>query len=300
MLDDDRDHAEPWLAAGVPMRTLAGRVAAITGGGSGIGRALALQLATKGCRIAIADVDGSALAETRSKLEDAGAACSTHVVDVADREAVESFAAEVVQQHGAAHIVINNAGVTLIETAENMSYDDFEWIMNINFWGVVYGTKSFLPYLRQVEEAHIVNVSSLFGLMALPLQSSYNASKFAVRGFTEALKMELAATRIGVSCVHPGGIKTNITKHSKIGAGALDVSREQLHSDFEKAAMTTPEKAAAAIIGGIEKNRRRILIGIDAKALDWVARHFPGSYEKLLRLEREVKRRARERARSEV
>lgn len=280
------------------MTDLSGKVAVITGGASGIGQALAVQLGTRGCNVAIADVDQSGLVETQRQALATGSACSTHVVDVADREAVEAFAADVVREHGSAHIVINNAGVTLIELAEKISYEDFEWIMNINFWGVVHGTKAFLPYLRQADGAHIVNVSSLFGLMSLPLQSSYNASKFAVRGFTEALKMELAGSNIHVSCVHPGGIKTNITKNARIGDGALEVSKKQLSSDFEKAAKTTPEKAAATIIRGIEKNKRRVLIGIDAKILDWVVRHFPGSYEKLLRLEKTVRERARAATRS--
>jgi NAD(P)-dependent dehydrogenase (short-subunit alcohol dehydrogenase family) len=276
------------------MKKLSGRVAAITGGGSGIGRALAIELGRRGCKVAIADVNQDGLAQTRDLVAAAGSVCSTHVVDVADRAAVEAFAAEVVRVHGGVNIVINNAGVTLIEKAENISFEDFEWIMNINFWGVVHGTSSFLPYLRQAGEAHIVNISSLFGIMAMPLQSAYNASKFAVRGYTEALKMEMVGSTIGVSCVHPGGIKTNITRNSRIGDDALEVSKEELHSDFEKAAMTTPEKAAAAIIRGIEKNKRRILVGLDARILDWVARHFPGSYERLLRLEKTVLERVRQ------
>lgn len=281
------------------MKNLEGRVAVVTGAGSGIGRELAIQLAAKGCRLAIADVNLAGLEETRDLVTQARGECSMHVVDVADRERVEAFAAEVLRQHGAVHVVINNAGVTLIDRAEKMSYDDFNWIMNINFWGVVYGTKAFLPYLRQVDEAHIVNLSSLFGLMSMPLQSAYNASKFAVRGFTEALKMELAGSPIGVTCVHPGGIRTSITENSRIGEDALSVSKEQLHADFEKAAVTSPEEAAATIIRGVEKNRRRVLIGRDAKISDWIVRHFPGTYEKWLGLEKEVRRRVRERAASE-
>jgi len=278
------------------MKNFSGKVAVITGAGSGIGRALAVQLAERGCILSISDVSADGLQETRKLIEAAGAVCSTHIVDVADRAAVEEFAADVVREHGAVHLLVNNAGVTLVDWAEHVSYDDLEWIMNINFWGVVYGTKSFLPYMREVDEAHIVNVSSLFGLVSMPLQSAYNASKFAVRGFTEALKMELAGSHIGVSCVHPGGIKTGIGRNSRVSEEALSVPKEELIAEFEKAARTTPEKAAAVIIRGIEKNKRRVLIGGDARFVDLVARFFPGSYEKILGIEKKVLAAAKEKA----
>ena len=276
------------------MPQLENKIALITGAGSGIGRALALQLAERGCVLAISDVNADGLVETATRLRAAGGACSTHLVDVADRAAVEAFAAAVADEHGAVHLVVNNAGVTLVDRAEHVTYEDLDWIMNINFWGVVYGTKAFLPYLRQVDEAHIVNVSSLFGLVAMPLQSSYSASKFAVRGFTEGLKMELAGSHIGVSCVHPGGIKTSIGKNSRVGEDALSIPKEQLVADFEKAAATTPEQAAGAIIRGIEKNKRRVLIGRDARIVDIVARLFPGGYEKILGVEKKVLAAAKE------
>ena len=278
------------------MKKFSGKVAVITGAGSGIGRALAVQLAERGCVLTVADISADGLQETRKLVEAAGAVCSTHIVDVADRATVEEFAAAVVDEHGAVHLLVNNAGVTLVDWAEHVSYDDLEWIMNINFWGVVFGTKSFLPYMRQVDEAHIVNISSLFGLVAMPLQSAYNASKFAVRGFTEALKMELAGTHIGVSCVHPGGIKTGIGRNSRVSEEALSVPKEELIAEFEKAARTTPEKAAAVIIRGIEKNKRRVLIGGDARFVDLVARFFPGSYEKILGIEKKVLAAAKEKA----
>jgi len=278
------------------MKNFSGKVAVITGAGSGIGRALAVQLAERGCVLTVADISADGLQETRKLVEAAGAVCSTHIVDVADRATVEEFAAAVVDEHGAVHLLVNNAGVTLVDWAEHVSYDDLEWIMNINFWGVVFGTKSFLPYMRQVDEAHIVNISSLFGLVAMPLQSAYNASKFAVRGFTEALKMELAGTHIGVSCVHPGGIKTGIGRNSRVSEEALSVPKEELIAEFEKAARTTPEKAAAVIIRGIEKNKRRVLIGGDARFVDLVARFFPGSYEKILGIEKKVLAAAKEKA----
>lgn len=280
------------------MKDFAGKIAVITGAGSGIGRALAMCLAERGCVLALADVNQDGVQQTHAQLTATGAKCSIHHVDVTDREAVAKLADTVVSQHGAVHLLVNNAGVTVVDRAESVSYDDFEWVMNTNFWGVVYGTKSFLPYLRLVDEAHIVNISSLFGLMSMPLQSTYNASKFAVRGFTEALKMELAGSSIAVSCVHPGGVKTDIARNSRIRDSAISVSREKLIAEFDKRAITTPQKAAAKIVRGIEKNKRRIVIGIDAKIADWIIRLFPGSYEKFLRLEKKVRRRARERARA--
>ena len=277
------------------MKNFDGKVAVITGAGSGIGRALAILLAQKGAILALVDIDRGELLRTQELVNPFNVASSIHEIDVASREAVEGLASAVFDQHGAVHVLINNAGVSLVERVEAMDYEDFAWVMNINFWGVVYGTKSFLPYLRQSDEAHIVNISSLFGLMSVPLQSAYNASKFAVRGFTESLKMELAGSSVGVSCVHPGGIDTDITRNSRIGEGALDMSDDELHSAFEAAAITSPEKAAKTIIRGVEKNRRRILIGADARLADWFVRHFPGTYEKILRLEKDVLRGVRRR-----
>lgn len=275
------------------MKNFSGKLSVITGAASGIGRALAIKLAARGSDLALADIDNSGLEVTREKLAGTGVRCTTQVVDVADRKAVDGFARDVASEHGRVNLLINNAGVTLVSTAEGVEYGDFEWIMNINFWGVVYGTKSFLPYLREADEAHIVNVSSLFGLMSVPLQSTYNASKFAVRGFTESLKMELAGTHIGVSSVHPGGVRTAIARSARIGNDVPFVTREKLTTNFDKAARTTSEKAADVIIHGIEKNRRRILVGRDARILDTIVRFLPGSYEKILRLEKDVRRHAR-------
>ena len=267
------------------MDTFAGRVAAMTGAGSGIGQALAVQLGELGCTVALSDKNIEGLAVTRELVEAAGGHCSTRELDVADRASFESWAQWVVQEHGQVHMLFNNAGVTLIDSVETMAYEDFEWLMNINFWGVVYGTKAFLPYLKKVEQAHIVNVSSLFGLYSLPLQSAYNASKFAVRGFTESLKMELSGTSVGVSCVHPGGIKTEIAANARVRSDNIGVGKKYFVSIFDNAAKTTAAEAAATIIRGVQKNRRRILIGRDAKFGDIIARLFPGSYEKRLKLE---------------
>lgn len=268
------------------MREISGRVAAITGAGSGIGQSLALQLARRGCILALSDRNPEGLANTRQKVEELGGSCSVYELDVADRDAVGDWARTVVEIHGGVHLLFNNAGVTLIDSVDNMAYEDFEWLMNINFWGVVHGCKAFLPYLKQQDEAHIVNISSLFGLISSPLQSAYSSAKFAVRGFSESLKMELASTGVGVSCVHPGGIKTGIAQGARFRSTELGMDKEKFASMFDNAAKTTAEEAAAEIILAVEKNRRRVLVGRDAKIADLVARLFPGSYEKRLRLER--------------
>ena len=280
------------------MKNWSGKVAVVTGAASGIGRALSVLLAEREAVVVLVDIDGEGLSNTAEQITAGGGYCSKHIVDVADQEAVEALAGEVVRQHGAVHLLVNNAGVSVVQRAEAITYDDFEWLMNINFWGVVYGTKSFLPHLRLSDEAHIVNVSSLFGIMSMPLQSAYNASKFAVRGFTEALKMELADSTVGVSCVHPGGIKTDITRNSRIGEGALAMSRDELHTAFVDSAPTTADKAASVILRGIERKRRRILVGPDARIVDWIVRHFPGTYEWILRLEKDVVRGVRLRDRT--
>jgi NADP-dependent 3-hydroxy acid dehydrogenase YdfG len=265
------------------MRDFRNKVAAITGAGSGMGRALALELASRGCAVAIADIGTAALEETRSMLHNTQVAVSSHIVDVADRAAMERFAADVVRIHGKVNLVFNNAGVSVTNTVEKLSYEDFEWLMNINFWGVVHGTKAFLPHLRQVDEAHIINTSSIFGVVAFASQGAYNASKFAVRGFTEALRQELADTHIGVSCVQPGGVKTNIVKTSRYYAADNEApTKEELMKSFEELAALTPHAAAMQILRGVEGNRGRVLVGKDAKLLAWIARLFPESYARRL------------------
>jgi len=276
------------------MKSFDQRVVVITGAASGIGRSLAVQLAGMGARLAIADMNLEGMAQTQQLAEAAGGRCSTHKLDVADREAFEAFARDVVSEHGEVHVVFNNAGVTLVDSVENQSYEDFNWLMNINFWGVVHGTRAFLPYLKQQDEAHIVNVSSVFGILAMPLQSAYNSSKFAVRGFTEALKMELAGSPVQVSCVHPGGIKTGIAQNSRMNEKTLGAPQEELKAEFDAKARTTADEAAAIIIRGVLKNKRRILVGADAKIMSLVTRFFPGSYEKLLGIERRIRARRKE------
>lgn len=268
------------------MRDFKNRVAAITGAGSGIGRELALQLAAQGCHVALCDVDMAALHETAALASGSGVLITQAVVDVSDRDAVDAWAHEVARDHGQINLVFNNAGVGLGASVDGMRYEDFEWLMNINFWGVVHGTKSFLPHLKVAGEGHIVNVSSAFGLIAAPSQSAYNAAKFAVRGFTESLRMELDLEQCGVSAtsVHPGGIRTNIAKSSR-----LDPSIEQLGIDhatakakFEKTFITRADRAAHIILDAVKSNQRRVLVGPDARFIDGMARLFPSYYQRLV------------------
>ncbi len=267
------------------MKSFDGRVAAITGAGSGIGRALAEQLAAMGAHLALSDIDDEGLAETVRRCEGRGAKVTSAHLDVADQAAVDAWANEVVAQHGKVNLIFNNAGVALGATIEDMSIEDMTWLMNINFWGVVYGTKAFLPHLKASGEGHIINISSVFGLVSIPTQSAYNAAKFAVRGFTDALRIELEASGGAVSCttVHPGGIKTNIARNARMDPKLAAASRtNDVGADFDKIARTTPTKAAEQIISAVQRNRRRALIGPDAKVFDFVARLPAGFYQTIL------------------
>jgi NAD(P)-dependent dehydrogenase (short-subunit alcohol dehydrogenase family) len=266
------------------VNTLNGRVAAVTGAASGIGRALARDLADRGCHLALSDVADDELAETVRLCSGAGVKITSQHLDVADREAVHAWANQVVLDHGRANLIFNNAGVAVVAAFETMSYEDFEWLMSINFWGVVHGTKAFLPHLKASGEGHIVNVSSVFGLISVPSQSAYNAAKFAVRGFTEALRMELRIEGANVSCttVHPGGIKTNIVRNARLDEETQAGGSETAARDFDKAAMTTPEKAARQILGAVEHDRRRVLVGPDAIVVDLLARLPSALYQGLL------------------
>lgn len=265
------------------MQSFNGKVAVITGAGSGIGRALAGLLADQGCRLALADINAENLETTAAPLRQRGIEVSTYPLDVADRAAVYAFADTVLEFHGGADLVINNAGVALSQTLVDTTYSDFEWLMNINFWGVVHGSKAFLPHLLKNNDGHIVNVSSIFGVIALPTQGAYNASKFAVRGFTEALRQELARTGVRVSCVHPGGIKTDIARSARFyrsADGSQDAAKAAAR--FDQIARTTAEEAARVILEGVRKDSPRILIGSDARMLDRIQRLFPVAYPKVL------------------
>jgi NAD(P)-dependent dehydrogenase (short-subunit alcohol dehydrogenase family) len=261
---------------------LAGGVAVVTGAGSGIGRALAQQLAAAGSALAIADVDEKGLSETAASLATKQAALSTHVLDVSEEASVRGFAEDVARRHGRVTLLINNAGVALHGTFEELSLDDLRWLMGINFWGVVYGVTYFLPILKQQPRAHIVNLSSVFGMIAPPGQSAYSASKFAVRGFTEAVRHELGGTSVSVSCVHPGGIHTPIAKRARLGAHASESKRQAAIDYFEKVTPTSPEAAAARILKGVLKSEPRILIGKDARQIDIVQRLRPATYWKMM------------------
>jgi butyryl-CoA dehydrogenase len=271
------------------MKSFRDKVSAITGAASGIGRALAIDLAGRGSHLALSDIDTDGLSATAAQCEGRGVKVTTARVDVADRAAVESWADSVVSDHGRVNLVVNNAGVAVVSTVEAVSYEDFQWLMGINFWGVVHGTKAFLPHLKASGEGHIVNVSSVFGLMGIPGQSAYNAAKFAVRGFTDSLRIELEMEGACVSAttVHPGGIKTNIARNARANESMASLTGEasvgpegDLGEQFARIAFTTPEKAARQILAAVERNRRRVLVGPDAKAIDALARLPVAAYQR--------------------
>lgn len=271
------------------MKSFNNKVAAITGAASGIGRALALELAKQHCHLALCDVDDAGLAETAKQASALGVKVTTAKVNVADRDAVHAWADQVVHDHGKVNMVYNNAGVALGGTVEDTDYSDYEWIVGINMWGVVYGTKAFLPYIKQAgEEGHIVNISSIFGLFAQPTQSGYNMSKFAVRGFTESLRQELdlEGGKVSCTCVHPGGIKTNIARNARMSNSVEKLtgsaSAEKMRDQFEALFLTTSEKAAQVILGAVKANKRRALIGPDARVLDVMQRTLPVIYQRIV------------------
>ena len=267
------------------MRSFDDKVAAITGAAAGIGRALALALGRRNCHLALSDVDEEGLKETVDQVSGVGVRVTAERVDVANREAVYAWADRVADDHGKVHLIFNNAGVALGSTVEKMSYGDFEWLMDVNFWGVVHGTKAFLPHLKASGDGHIVNISSVFGLAGIPSQSAYNSAKFAVRGFTESLRQELDMLGYGVSatCVHPGGIKTGIARSARMDSSISDlgISDIDTREKFEKTFITSAEKAADAILDGVQRNQRRVLVGPDARVFDWVVRLLPATYQRI-------------------
>lgn len=256
-------------------------VVVITGAASGIGRALAVRMASEGVAgIAISDVKEAGLDETAAMIT--GVPVSTHVMDVSKLDEVKQLADDVIAKHGRVTHLINNAGVGVLGSFEQLSIEDFEWLMGINFWGVIYGCKVFLPLLKSQPQSHIVNVSSVFGLIAPEEQSAYCSSKFAVRGFTESLRHELAGSTVSVSCVHPGGIKTNIARNSRVGENTPEEWKQQGAKFFDKVAKTSPETAAEVIVKGIKERNPRILIGKDAYAISTLSRLFPAKYLRMI------------------
>jgi NADP-dependent 3-hydroxy acid dehydrogenase YdfG len=269
------------------MKNLNGKVAAVTGAGSGIGRALAINLAQQGCNVALSDVNEDGLAETAELLKQYPVKITTQKLDVSDKDAFYAWADQVVADHGKANLVFNNAGVALAGTVGDLSIEDYKWIMDINFYGVLYGTKAFLPHMENAGEGHIVNISSIFGLASQPLMSGYNASKFAVRGLTESLRQDLdiAGSCVSTTCVHPGGIKTNIAQSTRFNENSSAITgadADASKADFERLFITTPDKAAKTIINGVKKNKRRVLIGPDAIAFDLMVRTMGSWYQKVI------------------
>lgn len=270
---------------------LSGGVAVVTGAASGIGRALARRLSVENMSLALADVNEPGLQETVREIRRSDTRVSTHVVDVSEARRVEQFGAEVIEQHGRVTLLINNAGVALHGNVEEVSVADIEYVMGINFWGMIYGVKNFLPTLRKQPRAHIVNLSSIFGIVSPAGQAAYCASKFAVRGFTESLQHELEGTTVGVSCVHPGGIRTPISRNARAGAGVSQEGRDANVALFEEVlSRTSPEAAADQIVEGVKRGERRILIGGDAVLTDRLQRLLPVRYWGIMRSQLEKAR----------
>jgi butyryl-CoA dehydrogenase len=262
------------------------KVAAVTGAAAGIGRALAIQLARGGCSVALCDVDAEGLRSVRRECEALGVAAPSTTLDVGDGEAVSSWANEVASSLGAVHFVFNNAGTTLVSRARNLSVEEFEWLMGVNFWGVVHGTLAFLPHLEASGGGHIVNVSSAFGLIGNPGQSAYSASKFAVRGFTEALSMELVeeGSPVRAHVVHPGAVSTSFAREASFGTKEKpERSREEMVASFEKMARTSADEAARVILTGVARNNPRIMVGLDARGISLLQRLFPKTYQRIAR-----------------
>lgn len=261
---------------------LEGRTAVVTGAASGIGRAISVSLARRRCHLALADIDEAGMRATAELVRAEGLRVTCHRLDVADRGAVGGFPALVAAEHKGLDLLVNNAGVAVGGSFEQLSEEDFEWLFEINFWGVVRMTRAFLPLLRRSDDARIVNLSSVFGIIAPPGQTAYAASKFAVRGFSEALRHELAGSRVGVTVVHPGGVATSIAEKARVSAGVSAEEEARHREQFRKLLRLPPQIAGETIVRGIERRKPRVLVGSDARVLSLAARLLPVSYWKLL------------------
>ncbi len=262
------------------MQKLNGCVAVITGAASGIGRATSIALAGRGCSIALVDIDPQGLEECAELVRAAGTTASVHVADVADKTRMQCLPEEVIAEHGHVHIIVNNAGVSIAQNFADQSIEDIEWIVGINLWGVIYGCKFFLPYLKREDEGHIINVSSMFGIASVPGQSSYSATKFAVRGFSEALHAELSSANIGVTSIHPGTIKTNIIQSSR----GMDTEKlSEIQGKFDRYG-ASPYRVAEKIVRAIESDQLFVRVSPETYVLDWLKRFFPATLHKLIAL----------------
>lgn len=258
------------------MRSIQGKLVVITGAASGIGEALALACAAKGARLLLADIDAAGLDRVRMATQTLGAQCTIQVTDAADEDAIKLLAACAISTGDGADIVINNAGVSLVSPVDKLQTQDAHWLMNINFWGVVHGCRAFIPQLRQRPDTVLVNISSIFAMVSVPTQSMYNASKAAVRGFSDALREELRGDGIDVLCVHPGGIQTDIANKARItDVSMVARSDQEMRDNFSRIARTSASEAATEVIKAIESRKTRLLIGNDARFLDWMYRLFP-------------------------
>jgi NAD(P)-dependent dehydrogenase (short-subunit alcohol dehydrogenase family) len=264
------------------MKSLSEKTAAITGAGSGIGRALALRLSEEGCNLALSDINQQGLEATQDLLKSRPIKVHAVKVDVSDKDQVYAWAEQAAREFGQVDMVINNAGVAVYDRLENISYEDFNWLFNINFWGVVFGTRAFLPHLRKRPEAHIVNISSLNGMVPFPFNGPYNCAKFAVRGFNKTLVQELAGSNVRITSVHPGGIRTDIARNARFRKqNDQDLEHDDVTGMFARVSRMPAEEAARKIIKGVKKNRERLMIGIDAKVIDLSSRIAPVTTTKI-------------------
>ena len=269
------------------MKNFKDKICVVTGAASGIGAACARELARRGAYVVATDIRADMLDETLTSIKENGGRGESHIVDVADRDAMFALAERVISTQGRVDLVLNNAGVAHGAEVAELTLDNFNWVMDIDFWGVVHGTQAFLPHMLAANSGHIANVSSVFGLFCVPTQAAYNAAKFAVLGFTDALRHEMKQgnTNIGVSCIHPGGIRTNIVRHARFEQTEDALARrEEAIENFDKFTMTSPDKAAKIILRGIARRKVRILVGPDAHYFDIIRRLFPTHYLKFLPL----------------